>query len=264
MTTEPTTAAAMLHRMSGSFYDPELSIARMTATPQAAYVRSAARCPLRRNDDGSVTVLRMADVNTLNRHKQVLGNGHSGGGIGAVRRRLIPLDLDGPEHRKYRKLIDPLFTVKRLAPLEPAIWMSDYAERPSAIVSLSKELDALEDLAVGPLLAGPHLTRADAALFPSVALLDATMPGLDGEEALREIHEIRADVPVVISSGYEKRAVIGRFDGHRVSGFVQKPYTAEALLGVVRRALEPPARSTSAGTFPKGDGCCCKNLGGLR
>ena len=64
----------------------------------------------------------------------------------------------------------------RLAPLEPAIWLSEYAERPSAIVSLAKELDALEDLAVGPMLAGPHLTRADAALFPCVAMLDATLP----------------------------------------------------------------------------------------
>jgi cytochrome P450 len=111
----------MLSRLAADFFDPELAQARHTATPQEAYVRAAARTPVRHNDDGSVTVMRMADVNSLNRHKQVLGNGHSGGGIGAVRRRLIPLDLDGPEHRKYRKLMDPLFTVKKLAHLESAI-----------------------------------------------------------------------------------------------------------------------------------------------
>jgi cytochrome P450 len=103
------------------FFDPELLAARATATPQAAYVRLAAKQPVVRNPDGSVTVMRMADVNQLNRSRDVLGNGHSGGGIGAVRRRLIPLDLDGPEHTKYRKLMDPLFTAKRLAYLETAI-----------------------------------------------------------------------------------------------------------------------------------------------
>jgi cytochrome P450 len=103
------------------FFDPELDAARRTATPQAAYVKAARERPIRRNPDGSVLVLRMADVNQLNRSRDVLGNGHSGGGIGAARRRLIPLDLDGPEHTKYRKLMDPLFTARKLAYLEPAI-----------------------------------------------------------------------------------------------------------------------------------------------
>jgi cytochrome P450 len=104
-----------------SFFDAVLDAARVTASPQAAYVAAAAERPLRRLPDGSVLVLRMADVNHLNRSRDVLGNGHSGGGIGAARRRLIPLDLDGPEHTKYRKLMDPLFTAKKLAYLEPAI-----------------------------------------------------------------------------------------------------------------------------------------------
>jgi cytochrome P450 len=115
------TANQVMHYMAGTMYDAELAAARRTATPQAALVKAAAACPLRRNGDGTVTVMRMADILTLNRHKDVLGNGHSGGGIGAVRRRLIPLDLDGSEHTKYRKLMDPLFTVKKLAHLEPVI-----------------------------------------------------------------------------------------------------------------------------------------------
>ena len=118
---ETATAQQVLQYMTRPFFSPEVETARKTASPQAAYVKAAAECPIRRNEDGSVTLLRMADINTLNRHKDVLGNGHAGGGIGAVRRRLIPLDLDGPEHTKYRKLMDPLFTAKKLAHLEPAI-----------------------------------------------------------------------------------------------------------------------------------------------
>jgi cytochrome P450 len=36
-------------------------------------------------------------------------------------RPLIPLELDPPLHRKYRKLLDPLFTPQRMAVLEPAV-----------------------------------------------------------------------------------------------------------------------------------------------
>jgi cytochrome P450 len=36
-------------------------------------------------------------------------------------RPLIPLELDPPDHRKFRKLLDPLFTPKRMALLEPAV-----------------------------------------------------------------------------------------------------------------------------------------------
>ncbi|MEE2776151.1 MAG: cytochrome P450 [Acidobacteriota bacterium] len=118
---EAISARRTMELLAGLGYDPELSAARTGADPQPYYVKAAAETPVRRNDDGSVTVFRMADIQALNRHKEVLGNGHSGGGIGAVRRRLIPLDLDGPDHRKYRKLLDPHFTAKKLAHLEPLI-----------------------------------------------------------------------------------------------------------------------------------------------
>lgn len=98
-----------------------MALARRGAHPQEAYAAEIATHDLLRNPDGTVTVLRMHDILTLNRAKHTLGNGHHGGGIGAAVRRLIPLDLDGPEHLKYRKLIDPLFTPKAIARWEPMI-----------------------------------------------------------------------------------------------------------------------------------------------
>ena len=35
-------------------------------------------------------------------------------------RPLIPLDLDGPAHRNFRRLLDPVFAPKRVASLDPA------------------------------------------------------------------------------------------------------------------------------------------------
>ena len=34
---------------------------------------------------------------------------------------------------------------------------------------------------------------------------------MDGEEAFRELHRIRADVPVVLTSGYTEEDAAGRF-----------------------------------------------------
>lgn len=60
----------------------------------------------------------------------------------------------------------------------PAIYSSSLpvAERTAAIQELSRSLDTLEEAATGPMLTGPKAGLADAALFPSFALLDRTLP----------------------------------------------------------------------------------------
>jgi len=66
-----------------------------------------------------------------------------------------------------------------------------------------------------------------------VVLLDLTMPHMGGEETFDAIRQIRPDVPVVLSSGYpEERAKAG-FRGQELAGFVQKPYTVNALANVI-------------------------------
>jgi cytochrome P450 len=91
-----------------------------TAEPQLVYARKLRESPVVRNSERHVGVLRMADVLYLNKHKQVLGTGAHGNSMGGAR-PLIPLDLDGPEHTKYRKLLDPLFSPTKVARLEPAV-----------------------------------------------------------------------------------------------------------------------------------------------
>jgi cytochrome P450 len=73
----------------------------------------------------SVTFTRMEDIVAVTKRRDV----HSmdpdtlelvSSAMGAGR-PLIPLMLDGAEHTKYRKLLDPLFAPKRIAELEPTI-----------------------------------------------------------------------------------------------------------------------------------------------
>jgi CheY-like chemotaxis protein len=44
-------------------------------------------------------------------------------------------------------------------------------------------------------------------------------------------------VRVLLSSGYNQQDVVNRFAGKGLAGFVQKPYTAEELITVVRQCL---------------------------
>lgn len=72
----------------------------------------------------------------------------------------------------------------------------------------------------------------------SLVLLDLRMPGMSGEEAVRYIHAIRHDAPVLIMSGYEESEVSRRFGGKRVAGYLRKPYTAAVLLDKIKQLID--------------------------
>ncbi len=81
----------------------------------------------------------------------------------------------------------------------------------------------------------------------TAVLLDLTMPNMDGVEAFHQLRRVRADVPVILSSGYNREDVLVRFAGKGLSGFIQKPYALENLRDGLRQVLEPTrasARST--------------------
>ncbi|MFC5747940.1 cytochrome P450 [Actinomadura rugatobispora] len=87
--------------------------------PQAAFTELAGSgCPVRR--DGTLVVAARQEVADFLRHPAVRATDGVHFNLGG-KRPLIPLDLDGDVHRKYRRLLDPLFTPKRVARLEPVI-----------------------------------------------------------------------------------------------------------------------------------------------
>jgi PAS domain S-box-containing protein len=68
-------------------------------------------------------------------------------------------------------------------------------------------------------------------------VLDLVMPGMTGEEAYVEMRRLKPDLPVVLTSGYDKQQAAARFAGRGIAGFLYKPFEPEELLDSVARAL---------------------------
>ncbi|HEY4106017.1 MAG TPA: ATP-binding protein [Polyangiaceae bacterium] len=68
-----------------------------------------------------------------------------------------------------------------------------------------------------------------------VILMDMTMPQVSGLEALKRIRATGSDVPVLLTSGYSFEAMAP--DSPVYSGYLQKPYDVQELLGAVARAM---------------------------
>lgn len=89
--------------------------------PHAVYRDLATRSTLfERPDDGVPVVAKMADVLRVTQSRDVRSTDGKAYELGG-QRPLIPLHLDGPEHTRYRRLLDPLFAPKAVARYEPAV-----------------------------------------------------------------------------------------------------------------------------------------------
>jgi cytochrome P450 len=88
--------------------------------PHAMYKALREGCPvLRAGGMGGVIVSRYEDVLFALRHPEIFSSVDSVE-IGNER-PLIPLQVDPPEHVKYRKLLDPVFSRTRVLKLEPEV-----------------------------------------------------------------------------------------------------------------------------------------------
>ncbi len=81
--------------------------------------------------------------------------------------------------------------------------------------------------------------RAEPERFGCV-LLDLTMPGMGGEEALARIREVRRAVPAVLTSGFNERDGAPIVDGPPIR-FLPKPFGPLDLVEAIRDALGPAA-----------------------
>ena len=64
-------------------------------------------------------------------------------------------------------------------------------------------------------------------------LMDLAMPRMDGEAAYLNLRRAGAMVPILLSSGFGREDALRRFRGKLLAGFLQKPYTFQALADAI-------------------------------
>ena len=90
--------------------------------------------------------------------------------------------------------------------------------------------------------AGLKAFRGAAAPFDFV-ILDLLMPGLNGEQTLLALREHKAEVAVLLISGYNEGDVLNRLRGAGPLAFLAKPFTRDALERKLRELLGEPVKS---------------------
>jgi cytochrome P450 len=94
--------------------------ADMNACPQPVYAAMRARSPVIHTDDEHVLLVDHAGVMAALRDADLFSSDMDAVRLGNVR-PLIPLQIDPPDHLKFRKLLDPLFAPREVARLEPEV-----------------------------------------------------------------------------------------------------------------------------------------------
>ncbi len=81
------------------------------------------------------------------------------------------------------------------------------------------------------------LFRRDPMRFDLV-ITDQTMPGLTGLELAGLLREARADIPVVLCTGYSQSVDAGAAEEAGVRAVIMKPFTSDEIACAVRAALD--------------------------
>jgi len=77
-----------------------------------------------------------------------------------------------------------------------------------------------------------------------VMLLDLTIPGASSLEVALEVHRIRPDLKIVLTSAYGESAS-QQIKVPEVSAFIRKPFQIAELVNLLREMSRPPERLAS-------------------
>jgi PAS domain S-box-containing protein len=154
-----------------------------------------------------------------------------------------------PERGTTIRLFFPPAT-ERPTPPPPVVAQRPAAAATAATVLLVEDEDvvrlftrrALETAGYRVLAAasGAEALAVATAHHGPIALLvtDVVMPGLGGREVAERVAAARPGIRVVFTSGYTDDAAVHDSSGPLAARFIQKPFSADALLETVRQSLD--------------------------
>jgi len=81
-----------------------------------------------------------------------------------------------------------------------------------------------------------------------LAILDMTMPEIDGLDTAQAIREENPDLPIILYSGYSIEEMSARALGKNISLFLTKPFTFDEFVRAVKSALKLAKKSLDSDT----------------
>jgi len=119
---------------------------------------------------------------------------------------------------------------------------------PATVMVVENEvfvLEALEDIlgSAGLVSIGARSGKDGVTIFQKhhqnidLVILDLHLPGMNGVEVLKSLREIKPDIKVIISSGYDERDIIRQLGDQPPATILKKPYNAQTLLDRVEDEL---------------------------
>ena len=69
-------------------------------------------------------------------------------------------------------------------------------------------------------------------------IVDLSMPNMDGLATLEALQAVQPGLKVLLTSGFDEQALLGRGAEGRAAGFLQKPYTVAEFREALARAVE--------------------------
>ena len=88
--------------------------------------------------------------------------------------------------------------------------------------------------------ASTALTRVRATEY-DLLIADLRMPGMDGLTLIRQVKKIRAELPVIIITGFSSEASAIEAVNLGVAGYLRKPFRVPEVLAAAAKALGAPA-----------------------
>ncbi|BCN31602.1 response regulator [Anaeromicropila herbilytica] len=76
---------------------------------------------------------------------------------------------------------------------------------------------------------------------PMLVTMDMTLPGTDGLECTRAVHEIDENIKVIVISSMMDDEIISEAKKNKVSGYIQKPVDADELITAINRIMDAEA-----------------------
>jgi two-component system nitrogen regulation response regulator NtrX len=118
---------------------------------------------------------------------------------------------------------------------EPAVLIIDDEEGIRESLSGIFEDEGYSVLAAG---SGEEALKVLKEQSPDLIMLDVWLPGMDGIQTLREIRNIKPDLPVIMISGHGNIELAVKATKKGAYDFLEKPLSLERVILAAKRALE--------------------------